>query len=438
MKKSRLNCLDCLIDYLECYFGQEVYGSDSQLAYTLRWEYDNLGNLTSHTDALGQVHKKMYDANCNLIKEFSPRGDHWKEYTYDLCNRLKEVKEMNTNGEVYVAKNAYDVMGLKRQFTDSFGNNTLYTYDELGRVVKTTLPKKIELYKTYDTMGHVTSEKDGLGNVTKTKCNIYGKPLHILYPDGTEEHFEYNINGTLKKSVSKNGSYQIYTYDYQNRLLEQSKFSSTGQELFSLKNSYNAFHLLTTQDNAGHITTYTYDAAGRKKSESKGTSHIEYVYDALGRLEKTLEWYGEKDVKVTVTIYDFLNRLIEERVEDAQGRLLKQIRYAYDADNNRTHIFEGPIPTETAYDLFKRPILITDPLGNQTAIHYDHGYKNSLGKFVLQRTKIDPLGNSTIITYDTHNKGVLTIKKNSLGTILSKRECTYDLQTTLQKWSIQS
>ena len=418
---------------------QTVYGSDSQLMLTQSWEYDINGNMTSHTDALGQIHRKMYDANCNLVKEFSPRGDHWKEYTYDHCNRLIEVKEISTDGEVYVTKQSYDVMGQKIKSTDSFGQDTTFQYDEFGRVIKVALPKRdnrsIEVYKTYDTLGHVNGEKDALGHTTQKKNNIYGKPLQIYYPDGTKESFDYDLEGNLKKSVSKNGSYQLYNYDYQNRLIEQRTFSSKGALLSHIKNSYNAFHLLSTTDNAGHVTTVTYDAAGRKFSETKGNARKEYVYDTLGRVEKTIEWYGERpeDVKVTITRHDNLSRLIEERIEDFNGNSLKEVSYVYDADNNRTHQLEGSSIIQTIYDLFKRPILISDAMGNQTTIRYDNRYKNTMGQNVLQKTAIDPLGNLTITTYDVLSKETSIIRKSAFGDTLSKREFCYDLVNNLTK-----
>ena len=117
---------------------QEVYGSDSNLAYTLQWEYDHLGNITKEVNALSEVAYYRYDANGNKIYE--EKQGFIKEYVYDFANRLIKEDEIWDDGTRLTTRHQYNILSQRVATTDSYGNVTRFTYDVSGHLIKTQLP----------------------------------------------------------------------------------------------------------------------------------------------------------------------------------------------------------------------------------------------------------------------------------------------------------
>ena len=70
---------------------QHHYDSNKQLAFTLQWEYDRLGNATLVRNALGETITRQFDDNGNKIMKIGVGSK--KEFNYDYSNRLCEEKE---------------------------------------------------------------------------------------------------------------------------------------------------------------------------------------------------------------------------------------------------------------------------------------------------------------------------------------------------------
>lgn len=435
---------------------QDRYDSNSILAYSLFWEYDAFGNVIRETNALGEVIERKYDKNNNLIYEKGPRQDVHKEYFYDYSNRLIREEEVHASGLRLVITHKYNLLNQRTGTTDIFGNETNFYYDDCGRLIKTEYPevaneqgklKRPTVTTEYDVFDHPIITTDAEGNVTRQTYNIRGKPTLIQYPDGTQESFEYNLDGTLKKGIAKNGNATLYTYDCFGRCTQQEVYSKANTLLKTTTSIYSAFHLISTTDAEGNVTKYRYDGAGRLLEVLKNDSRTEYEYDSLGRSHITREWYGDSTeaCRVTIKSYDLLNRVLEERVEDGAhpGTPLRLISSVYDAEGNlicqTQHTDAGLASTFTEYNARKQPVKITDPLGNVTHIAYNYSAMNAYGQCVLETTSTDPLGNQTITMMNTQNKVGAIVKKNSLGKIIAKKElfysgigdCQYAIETVI-------
>jgi RHS repeat-associated protein len=410
---------------------QECYDSNNTLRYTLVWKFNKHGLPIEETNAIGQTIYKEYDENDNLIRETSPSG-MIKQYKYDFCNRLIQKEE--TDGKTVLSTTfRYDYLGNKISSTDYFGNETKFVYDDLGRLIETILPEisdengklyQPKILKTYDELNNVTSETDGRGYTITKKYNYYQNPYEISYLDGTKETFIYNLDGTCKKSIGKNGTYNIYTYDSLKRLLKQETFSPIGVLLSNISNTYNSSQLLSSKDAAGHVTYYTYDYVGRKKSVAKDDSLIEFDYDSLGRLYKTIEWYGKNEYMVKIHTFDLLNRVVEECIENEKGKTIKKIAYSYDPEGNRTQTItytdDGACVSHTVFNVLKEPVKTIDPLGKETLYHYVYSKKG------LIKTVVDSLGNSIETHNDALGRTILMVRKNSAGKEISKNCMFYD------------
>lgn len=208
--------------------------------------------------------------------------------------------------------------------------------------------------------------------------------------------------------------------------------SPSGELLSETSSTYNAFHLLSETDAAGSVTRYKYDLAGRLSHVSKEDQLTVYHYDALGRIAKTLEYYGpdEQDYIVKAQDYDLLNRVVQERTEDASGMILKKVEYSYDAAGNRceTRTFNqaGIGITTTVYDPYHEPELVTDPYGNMTRTISDYTFWNEFQQNVAYKEVVDALGNVTVMISDVCGRIATTFRKNSLGMMTQKKQFFYD------------
>lgn len=425
---------------------QELYDSDGVFLYSLNWEYDPHGNIISEQDALGQCTNRQYDANNNLIFEQKPSGLQ-THLTYDFSNRLISTEEVDASGSKRSSANSYDLLSNRISSCDVCGNETKYTYDPFGRATKITYSptpnevgelKGTHIQKKYDVLGNVTTLIDQCGHTTSTHYNILNKPTEIHYPDGTCETFLYNTDGTLRQSVAKNGMVSLYEYDCFGRQLKKECFGADGQLLDSVTSVYNAFHLITTIDAEGISTHFHYDGAGRLVSTTKGDRKTAYEYDSCGRVHKLKEWYGDgpNAFRLSIKLYDLLNRIIEEVVKDgSSNETLRYSSFSYDADNNIISETRGDSTTIREFNGWKQPTKIIDPEGNVSKTIYAFNYRNAFKQTVPQITSIDPLGVQTIKTMNALNQVGNITKKNAMGKVISQQRLFYsgvgDLQQTI-------
>lgn len=430
---------------------EELYDCNNVLCSTQEWSYDAHGNVIREVTANNLIIQREYDANDNLIHESGPNPNYQQHFTYDFSNRLVRVDEFHQDGQL--CKNfSYDLCGNQIASVDVFGNRTDFEYDEFRRLkAKICAPVANDegvLYRPttryqYDELSHLTGVTDPEGNTTHFENTLYGKPYHIRYPDGTEERFEYDLEGNLVKEIAKNGLTTLYTLDVQARVTLKQVFSADGDFLYDTKAEYNTFHLLSETDPAGTVTIYTYDLFGRKASMAKADILTRYEYDSLGRLAKTIvsSLSNPTEGSAKTVAYDVLGRVVEEKVETLEGKVTSSLKYAYDYDGNRTLIEQqtdaGLSVTQIVYDTHKVPVKTIDALGNVSVTRLRLDYFNEHGQRVPVMESIDPLGQTSLSIQDTEGRVVQKIKKNAQGQEVQKTlyrynhngKCTRSIET---------
>ena len=420
---------------------QDHYDADGLLRYTLHRQYDYIGNIILEQNALQQLIERVFDANGNKVIERGLNPNYHTEYTYDFSNRLVAEEQVCIDGQRFKQSYRYDYLGNRVASIDLFGNETTFTYDDLERLIRTTLPPcldadgnlvRLHTSQEYDIAGNITAYTDVKGNITRKQYNIRGQPTQIQHPDGTLERFEYNLDGTLRCQTAPNGTTTHLQYDVLGNITRKETFSITGELLMATSATYRTNLITSETDACGNITTFTYDGAGRPVMIAKAHSWTRFEYDALGRKHKTIQWSGpdETDVRITVTEFDLLNRPIEERIEDANGQIFTRVQTQYDQAGNITAVTTfgdtGPAITQTLYNAYGKPCKVIDAEGNETLTHYNFGFRNEAGLRVLQVTTVDPLGNQIIATHDTLGRAVVTARKDMLGQDLALSKHIYD------------
>ncbi len=449
---------------------EDFYDANDQLKYTIEKNYDEQDRLVRETDPLGNECIYTYDAYHNLISEYHSANRITYGYDYDLAHRVTCERTIGANQQTFEIKRTYDLQGNLLSVTDRYGNLTLYEYDDLGRILKVSYPEILDengsriqpIYKyTYDVANGVTFITDPRGFITEQSNNVRGQPVAIHHPDGTEELFKYDPEGSLHRHRDKKGLVSIYEYDFEGRPDHIETYTrnskGAGSFLSSVRKNYNAFHVTQEKDKHGNETVYEYHQ-GRLSLMNKKGRKVEFTYDSMGRPQIVKKWATTEAYTLDVREYDDLGRVIEERTEAAAGQIFRKKRHVYDAAGNLAQTLGYPSNQETVlvhyeYDSFSRVSQIKDAYQNITQIFYHDDYANELGQKVLKTNWIDPLGSSTEQIFDAYQRITKITKKSKEGKSLSEVEFFYDavgnkiaekhavisegqlLKTHLTKWS---
>ncbi len=388
---------------------EDHYDSRNIFKYAVINAYDEKERFISSIDPEGNETFFQYDANHNLIAQRGPRKDVKKEWIYDLANR--PIKETDEEG-LSISKR-YDKLGRLIAVIDYSGGETLFSYDALGRMLTKIHPDGAKETFTYDILGNITSETDPLGYTTTRTFNFQGKPTNISYPDGSQENFTYRTDGKLISHIDKNGAKKTFSYDVFGNVLLEETFSSEGFLLKTISRTFTPFVKLSETDPCGILTSYTYDFSGKKISETRGHSTTHFYYDTLGRLSK--KQIGDS---IHITEYDLLNQVIETRLTDTSGILLKKENYSYDALGNKIATITSKGVIETQYNSRKEPLFIKDPLGHLTVFSYDQKKR--------QKTVAFPNGVTKKTLYDCRGKEVESTTYNPKGAPIQRSTRQFD------------
>ena len=172
--------------------------------------------------------------------------------------------------------------------TGSTVQNVSYTYDALNRLATVSESGQQQAAYAYNTNGNRAS---------------------LTYANGVTETYRYNKANWLTNVENKNagGVVSSFTYTY---------YASGSQK--------------SKTDQAGNVTSYTYDGLNRltQEAETGGLTHS-YSYDNAGnRAQMTV---SGTESYVTTYRYDAANRLLSE---NRTGDDSSEMRCTYDADGN--------------------------------------------------------------------------------------------------------
>ncbi|HEV2969531.1 MAG TPA: autotransporter-associated beta strand repeat-containing protein [Pirellulales bacterium] len=375
-------------------------------------EFDPAGNLIYSTDALGRVTQYVYDSRDRKIAEIDP---------------VPLVAAGGTVGSglsttTPISAWRYDGGSRVVATTDPNGNTTQFTYDALGRNLKTILPDPdgsgpltaATTVTKYDDANDKMFVTDALGSgstdtahTTETDYNHLGEVVAVIQPAPS--------SGAARPTT-------VYTYD-DNR------------------------NVLTVTDPLGHETNYVYDQANRKTAEINvlvdsasddlatqffydNNGNLQYVVNAAypnnhqpyidqnpsGYLDANSPTNDTNHFFTTTYVYDNLNRKVKE-IDPSPGFLPNS---------------QSPAPrpqTVLTYNQTGELSQTTDPLGNNTYFGYNlEGEQtqvvDALGSGPTDASQMttklydavgnvlgvtDPLGRTTQFQYEALNRKVKEI-----------------------------
>ena len=361
--------------------------------------------------------RSSYDANDNLIAEIDTLGRQ-TDYSYDELNRLITSTLPDPDGATHPLPRPQTTLqydgysNVVHTLEDRGGQNReqVSAYDLRNRLVSETRDANAssneELTTTfgYDSVGNRVRQIEAAGTpeqkVTQYRYDRLDRLISEWY------HSEETVLSDWQQAV-------ISSYDSQGNLVSQIdrvRYQDAGQTLY---------HSATTQfayDKLNRATSVTTDAGGALAATTVSR------YDAVGNLLQTTDPLG----RATRHELDRLNRTIKTVAPDPDGSLTtlagSATTFSFDSAGNLLEETNGEGETKRfVYDHRNRLASSFDALNAETRFVYDTE-DNRI-------SHIDPLGNQTASTYDALNR--LTSESIDLNGTTATRLNLYDAQGNL-------
>lgn len=352
-------------------------------------EFDSLGYPLTRTDELGRSTELGYNSRKQLVSETSPAGAT-VEYGYDAAGRVTKETDALGRETAY----SYDGMDNVVEKTTGYGS-TLYTYDDLQRLVRVTYPNGAKNEWTYDSLGRVIEAKDANGATSTRSYDSSGMLSSSVDSLGKETTFSYDAVGNLIQIVGPDGASTEHSYDTLNRLVSTTladgfvteysydangnRLSSTRGEVETTSYEYDHRDLLkrtTYADSTSELRSYSADGLLARVMERGGAETI-YGYDLAGQPESMTRADGSvatysynSDSLLNGISYDGGATLNQSYEYNSAGQLVGEtteaeaISYSYDAMGNVTRR-GAPDAPGVSYDY--------DTTGQLVAISYPSG-----------------------------------------------------------------
>lgn len=326
------------------------------LGDTTTFTYDSAGNLLSQTDPNGNATSFAYNSFGQITQITDPLGNVTK-FSYDAFANL--ISAADALGDT--ASTVYDALSRPLQTVDALGRKNQTAYDVLGRLVSQTDAQGNATHFNYDAVGNVVSVTDAKGNRTSFSYDGVSRLLTRTDPLGHSDSRTYDKSGNLIQFTDRRGQTSTFIYDVLNRLVGESY-----QDGSAVSRSYDANgRLINATDSASGSFDFTYDAAGHLLSASNPVGAIQYTYDAAGRMTSR-QVVGQANLAYA---YDHASNLTLASMPQASVAL------AYDRDNRLSTITRADgVNSQYVYDAGGRLLSIAHAGGQKVNMLFRYSY----------------------------------------------------------------
>ena len=245
----------------------EVQSADTSTEKTVRsYTYDSYGKVKEIKD-----YRDLLNSSDQAVK---------KAYTYDSLDRVKEMTytDLETGKVMESYRYSYDknsnitekteVNNYPKEEKDKANETKAYTYDALGRLIKTVTTdhknddKTKTVTYTYDKVGNRTKEDDGTTQTAYTyngldQLQTATKEKGTTVDEVRQYSYDANGNQTDVKNT-KTGQTESYTYDAENRLSKVSVTDKDGKTAVIQQNRYNGDGQRIQKVEGSKTTNYYY------------------------------------------------------------------------------------------------------------------------------------------------------------------------------------
>jgi len=332
--------------------GNRITQTDAN-SHATSFAYDQLGRRIGRTLPSGLSESYAYDAAGNVISRKDFNG-HTTSYQYDAVNRLTQKTADSFFSTGACAGGAcgatqlvytYSASGVRASMVDASGT-TNYTYDKRDRLLTKSTPIGTLTY-TYDAAGNMLSLKSSnSGGASMTYgYDTLNRLSSVTDSTGTTT-YTYDAVGNLNSYAYPNGVQTGYQYDTLNRLtsMQSTCAAGTGCGAPGTPIASYAYTLgpagnrLSVAELSGRAVQYSYDGLYRATSETitgaaAQNGSISYQYDAVGNRLKITSTVAA--IPSGLLNYDANDRLSSD-VYDANGNTINTggIANVYDFENH--------------------------------------------------------------------------------------------------------
>ena len=343
--------------YSKIYSNNTGHYGDYDIQQMINYEYDAKGNMTTVSDSLNNskvMARYTYDSNDNLSSVTYGNGTS-TSYTYNEGNMIKNVTNRNADS-IKMSYYDYDYYldgNVSQQ--DRNGVNCYYDYDEFSRIIDEDYGRE-EIDYYYDAAGNRTLKKicDDNGD---TDVNYTYDLNNRLLEESTDYYaknetdvtkYVYDNNGNQTKKigyitkgvngspsqdlVSENELNNTYEIYKYNEFNEMTSFESNKESKWEY--AYLPNGLRYRKSNASHFDRYVWDRNGNIIAEMNGEGNLTSKYVRGNKLisKNGNEYYGYDGHGSVVNISNESGKSIKSYDYDAFGVELNK-------DANDTNLF---------------------------------------------------------------------------------------------------
>ncbi|MCX4609675.1 LamG-like jellyroll fold domain-containing protein [Streptomyces mirabilis] len=296
-------------------------GSSTAITPVTSTQYNTGGQITSETDALGNVASYTYDQLGDQVDETLP-GGRTTHSTYD------------TNGDLLSA-------------TDPTGAVTQSTYDYLGHQLTSTDVERRPSQAAYTTTNHydapgamLSSSVSPNGVTTSFTYNAAGEQTKVIDGANNATQYTYDLDGRQTKVTNPDNTYATTSYDPFGNAVGTAEYDSTGMARRTTSSAYDpAGNLTSATDGNGHTTNFTLDATGMVTKEVQPVAAGQSIttsfgYDAVGNRTRFTDGNGYDTSGNPVAGHDWLTAYNPWNLPQAQ---IEPSTPTYPAVTDRTY-----------------------------------------------------------------------------------------------------
>jgi RHS repeat-associated protein len=358
------------------------------------------GDLTSMTDVLGGSWSYTYDTAHHLRIVTDPAGVKVVHTEYDAEGRADRQYDSQSNppNDPPILQIAYNDDGSRTITTTTTEDGVTHSYSR--NMLSEQLGGSSDSMKGYDNNFRPFAVADGNHNATSLSWSPDGKNLtQVMDPLSGKTDITYNSLNSVTEVIDPRGYPTDYTYDENNQdptlrtlvlSVEDPYSHTTGYTYTTSADTPAPIGLVKTiTDPLGHTNTYTYDQFGQRLTSEDNAGRVtHYTYDPLGRLQSITDPSGQANW----TCYDAAGRVIRS-VGNASGDGISPHPSPCDAVNYQTS--SDPLKdriSSTLYDNSGNVIATIDPNGITTRTYYDASNRPIIviQNWVGQNVRTDP------------------------------------------------
>jgi RHS repeat-associated protein len=421
------------------------------------YTYDDHGNRTSQSDALGNTTNYQYDDHGNLIETIGPDGvaqvaqfdqaGHIPagaagilDRTSTTVTRANNVVESTTGNfgpepvrttNYYYGDSAHPADPTR--VADPLGKTTTTAYDAFGDPTSVTDATGARSQSSFDTgRGWLLTSTTPSGHVTTFTRDAWGQVTNTTDALGHSVSSAYDLDGHVVSTTDGNGKTGTVTYDAVGQAVQATAADGT-----VTKTEYNPDGTVADAiDGLGARTSYGYDGQGRKASRTDPDSHVvRTTSDPAGRVTSSTDAGG----RATTMTYDAAGELVSVTYADSATAA---VSFRYDQAGRKIGMTDATGTTSYSYDVFGELTKKTtgagvpvsygfDDGGNLTAITYP-GRTTPVARGFDQDNRLasvtDTSGNKTAFEYSPD--GVLSKTTFPNGDVVTNGYDTTDTLTS--------